>query len=84
MCCPLRDPFENFLTIHMSDPDQNLINNFIFAPVKTTSTGGTISSKGVSPQVMSMEVPAIVSKELRFPSPKPTPTREVPKIKNDK
>lgn len=44
-----------------------------------TSTGGIITSKGAALEVMSMEVPAIVLMVPRWPRPKPTPVRKVPK-----
>jgi len=53
-------------------------------PAKTASTGGVVSSEGVSHEVVSMEHPIAVPKELRLPRLKPMPTRVIPKPKKDK
>ena len=43
-----------------------------------------MASKGASPEVVSVEVPASVSKSSRSPRLKPTPAREASNKKKDK
>ena len=84
----MHDLFANFLASPMSEQyfesAQNLINIVISAQPETASTGGTVTSEGVAPKVVSMEVPAPVPNASRLPRPKPTPSREVPKWKKYK
>lgn len=68
----------------MFESDQYFINNVMSAPDETASTGGNVASKGVAPEVVSMEVPAAIPKVPRSPRPKPTLSREAPKPKMDK
>lgn len=56
----------------------------MYSLVEITSTGGTITSELNSPEVMSIKVLTVVHNAPRFPKPKPTLTREVPKLKKDK
>lgn len=67
----------------LPEETQFLINNFMSAPTETASTRGAITSEGVDPEVMSMEVPTAVPKAPRSPRPKPMLPREVPKTKKD-
>jgi len=41
---------------------QNFINNFMSALTETTSTRGAVASEGDSPELVSMEILAIVPK----------------------
>lgn len=68
----------------LPEDTHRFILSMLFGPRKTTSTGGTITSKGVALEVMSMEVLAAVPKTSRSPRPKPMPVREVPKLRKDK
>ena len=51
---------------------------------RDASIGGAIASKGASPEVMSMEVPAAVPTTPRSLWPKPTLVKEVPNPNKDK
>lgn len=53
-------------------------------PIETTSAKEIVASEGDTPKVMSMEVPTNMPIVPRLPSMKPTPTREVPKLKKYK
>lgn len=65
----------------LSESDQNFINRFMSAPTETASTRGAITSEGATPEVMSIEVLAVVPTTPMSLGPKPTPMREVPKPK---
>lgn len=63
---------------------QQFILNTMSGPGKTKITGGTISSEGASPEVVSIEAPTTMPTAPRSPRPKPTLVREAPKPKKDK
>jgi len=85
-----RELFEDFLTSvvfnQYPELDINLIHDIMLGlgPAETISTGGAIASERVVAEVMSTEVRAAVPMALRSTRPKPTPRREVPKLKKDK
>jgi len=73
-----------FVFEKLSKDTQQFILSTMFRPAETASTRGAIASEGVSQDVMSMEVPTAVPTASRLPRAKPTPVREVPKLKKYK
>lgn len=46
---------------------QELLNSHMLAPIETESAGFSMASKGATPEVISVEVPAVVPKLIRSP-----------------
>jgi len=63
---------------------QQFILNTMSKLGETTSTGGTVSSEGAAPEVVSMEALSLMPMALRSPRPKPILVHDNPELKKDK
>lgn len=73
--------FANFPELHQKFILENMLG---LSPIETMSSGGDLSSKGATPEVVSMEALVSLPTTPRLPKPKPTSVRETKKPNKEK
>lgn len=63
---------------------QEILNSLMLVPMETASAGGCMVSEGDAPEVVNVEMPAVVPKSPRFPRLKPTLAGGASKMKKEK